>query len=223
FLRRYLSKMQFMQPPVDVPPVTGQDLQPFPEKNRILPRQRIIGMQARLATEKGVEYLIEAMPEVLQKYPTARVLHQSQYLYVIAEEQYAKMLVPMIEKLGEHWSFLGLLSPLEQSAFFHSSEVMVLPSINSTESFGMAQVEAMTCGTPAVASDLPGVRCPVRETGMGKVIPPRDSHALAQAIIEVLDRPGEFTGDANAIRKHFSPETVAREYEANFKELISSK
>jgi glycosyltransferase involved in cell wall biosynthesis len=223
FLHRYLSKMQFVQPPVDVPLVTGQDLQAFREKNQIEPGQRIIGMQARLATEKGVEYLIEAIPEVLKKYPTARVLHQGQYQNVMGEEQYARKLAPMIEELGEHWSFLGLLPAAEQAAFFHASEVLVLPSINSTESFGMVQVEAMTCGTPAVASDLPGVRCPVRETGMGKIVPPRDPHALAEAIIEVLDRPEQFSGDANAIRQHFSPETVAREYEAIFKELTASK
>jgi glycosyltransferase involved in cell wall biosynthesis len=223
FLRRYLSKMQFVQPPVDVPEVNGKDLQAFREKNQILPGQRIIGMQARLATEKGVEYLIEAMPEVLEKYPTARVLHGGQYQNVMGEEQYARKLAPMIQSLGNHWSFLGVLSPVEQAAFFHTSEVLALPSINSTESFGMVQVEAMTCGTPAVASDLPGVRCPVRETGMGKIVPPRDPHALAQAIIEILDRPEQFSGDANAIRNHFSPEMVAREYEAIFKELTSSK
>jgi glycosyltransferase involved in cell wall biosynthesis len=223
FLHRYLSKMQFVQPPVDVPLVTEQDLRAFREKNQIEPGQRIIGMQARLATEKGVEYLIEAIPEVLKKYPTARVLHQGQYQNVMGEEQYARKLAPMIEELGEHWSFLGLLPAAEQAAFFHASEVLVLPSINSTESFGMVQVEAMTCGTPAVASDLPGVRCPVRETGMGKIVPPRDPHALAEAIIEVLDRPEQFSGDANAIRQHFSPETVAREYEAIFKELTASK
>ena len=100
---------------------------------------------------------------------------------------------------------------------------MVLPSINSTESFGMVQVEAMTCGTPAVASDLPGVRCPVRETGMGKIVPPRNAQALAEAIIEILDHPEQFTGDADGIRHHYSSETVARRYEAIFKELISSK
>ncbi len=223
FLRRYLSKVRVVHPPVHIPRVTEQDLQAFREKNRIQSGQRIIGMQARLATEKGVEYLIQAMPEVLKKYPTARVLHQGQYQNVLGEEQYARKLAPMIEALGEHWSFLGLLPPVEQSAFYHTSEVLVLPSINSTESFGMVQVEAMTCGTPAIASDLPGVRCPVQETGMGRIVPPRDSRALANALIHVLDEPQKYNGSAEAIRQHYSPETVARAYEAIFKELIATK
>lgn len=223
FLRRYLSKVDVIQPPVEIPAVTEQDLLAFREKNKILPGQRIIGMQARLATEKGVEYLVQALSEVLKKYPTARVLHQGQYQNVLGEEQYARKLAPMIEALGEHWNFLGLLPPVEQAAFFHTSEVLVLPSINSTESFGMVQVEAMTCGTPSIASDLPGVRCPVRETGMGRIVPPRDAQALADALMKVLEQPQNYNGTAESIRKHYAPETVARAYEAIFKELIAKK
>ncbi len=223
FLHYYLDKMRYVPPPVEVPCVSEQDLLAFQEKNRIQPNQRIIGMSARLATEKGVEYLIEALPKILQKYPSARVLHNGQYQNVLGEEQYAQKLAPMIEQLGEHWTFLGLLSAVEQAAFFHTSEVLVLPSINSTESFGMVQVEAMTCGTPAVASNLPGVRCPIQETGMGKIVPPRDPASLARAVIDVLDHPNQFTGNPDTVRNHYSTETVAQKYEAIFKELISSK
>ncbi len=138
---------------------------------------------------------------------------------MLGEDQYAHKLEPMIERLGKHWAFLGVLPPVEQAAFFHTCEVLVLPSINSTESFGMVQVEAMTCGTPVVASDLPGVRCAVKETGMGRIVPPRNSHALAEAIKDILDAPEQFSGNPAEIRNHYSPETVARQYEALFKEL----
>lgn len=223
FLRHYLSKMRYIPPPVEVPDVDGVEVQAFKEKYHIEDGQRIIGMSARLATEKGVEYLIEALPEVLKKYPNARVLHNGQYKNVLGEEQYAQKLWPMIKQLGDHWAFLGTLSAEEQAAFFHASEVLILPSINSTESFGMVQVEAMTCGTPAIASDLPGVRCAVKESGMGKIVPPRSSQALAEAIIQVLDHPEQFTGDVKAVRQRYSSETIARQYEAIFKELLAAK
>lgn len=223
FLRRYLRKMRFIPPPVEIPAVSEEEIRAFQQKYDILPGQRIIGMNSRLAAEKGVEYLIEALPAVLEKYPQARVLHAGQYENVLGEEKYAIKMAPMIEKLGPHWNFLGVLSPEEQAAFFHTTEVLVLPSINSTESFGMVQVEAMTCGTPAVASDLPGVRCAVRETGMGRIAPPRDPQALAQAIIQILDHPEQFSGDAAAIRHKYAPETVARQYEAIFKELTAAR
>lgn len=223
FLRRYLDKMRYIPTPVELPSITEETVRAFKEKFGVLPGQRIIGMNARLATEKGVEYLIESMPEVLARHPNARVLHVGQYQNVLGEEKYAEKLAPLIERLGEHWRFLGVLSPTEQAAFFHTSEVLVLPSINSTESFGMVQVEAMTCGTPAVASDLPGVRCAVQESGMGRIVPPRDPRAIAQALIEILDHPEKYSGDGLAVRQHYASETVARQYEALFKELIAAK
>ncbi len=123
--------------------------------------------------------------------------------------------------MGEHWKFLGTLSLAEISAFFHECEVTVLPSLNSTESFGMVQVESMLCGTPVVASDLPGVRQPVMISGMGRVVPAADVQALAQAIISILDHPEKFQGDPASIAESFSPETVAVAYEEIFNRLLN--
>lgn len=223
FLRRYLRKMHFIPPPIEVPEIREESVRAFQQKYDIHPDQRIIGVNARLASEKGIEYLIEAVPAILQKVPQARVLHVGQYQNVLGEEQYAKKLAPMIDQLGEHWRFLGVLSPEEQAAFFHTCDVIALPSTNATESFGMVQVEAMTCGTPAVVSDLPGVRCVVRETGMGRIVPPCDSHALAEAILDILGHPEHFSGDAKAVRNRYSSETIARQYEVIFKELCAAR
>jgi glycosyltransferase involved in cell wall biosynthesis len=223
FLRRYMKKMRFAPTPVELPSVSDQDIAAFREKYQIQEGQQIIGMNARLATEKGVEYLIYAMPKVLEQFPSARVLHVGQYQNVLGEEKYARKLTPLIDQLGDHWTFLGLLSPIEHAAFMHISDVLVLPSINSTESFGMVQVEAMTCGTPAVASDLPGVRCAVQQSGMGLIVPPRNPQALADAVINILRSPENYAGDSESVRHYYASESVARQYEAIFKELIASK
>ena len=115
---------------------------------------------------------------------------------------------------------MGILPPSEFAAFFHAAEVTVLPSINSTESFGMVQVESMSCGTPVVTTDMPGVRQPVLLTGMGKIVPPRDAAALAQALIDILDHPAQYRGDSQLIAQRLSPQAVAAEYEALFAELL---
>ena len=222
FLRRYLDKVQIIPPPVELPEAGPEDLQAFRQKANVQPGQRIIGMAARLASEKGVEYLVQALPMVLEKHPSARVLFQGQYQNVLGEEQYAQRMAPLIRSLNERWTFLGNLTPLEMAAFFRTCEVTVLPSINSTESFGMVQVESIACGTPVIATDLPGVRQPVQMTGMGLVVPPRDAPALAQAIISVLENPNGYRGDRQAVAAHFSPDTVASEYERLFQGLIHS-
>jgi glycosyltransferase involved in cell wall biosynthesis len=125
-------------------------------------------------------------------------------------------LLPLVEKLGQHWEFLGVIPAIEQAAFFRVSNLMVLPSINSTESYGLVQVESMTCGTPVVASDLPGVRVPVQMTGMGRIVPRANAEALAQAIIEMLDHPDQYRRDPSEIIRLSSPEHVAEEYEKVF-------
>ena len=222
FLSRYLGKLRAILPPVQLPEVDSQAMAAFRQKANVQPGQRVIGMAARLATEKGVEYLVQAMPQVLAHHPTARVLYMGQYQNVMGEEEYARRLAPMIRALGEHWSFLGNLPAEELAAFFHTCEVTVLPSLNSTESFGMVQMEAMTCGTPVVASDLPGVRQPVRMTGMGLVVPPADSASLAAAIVDILDHPEKYRGDSQAVAQRFSSQRIAEEYENLFNELVSS-
>lgn len=219
FLRRYLAKVRVISPPVTLPAVSETDLEAFRNKAGIEPGQRIIGMAARLATEKGVEFLVEALPAVLEKHPGARVLFVGQYQNVFGEEAYAQQLAPLIQALGKHWSFLGILPPVEFTAFLHTADVVVLPSINSTESFGMVQVEAMTCGTPVVSSDMPGVRQPVSMTGMGMIVPPGDAAALAQAVIRILDRPEDYQRDIQALIQQFSPQAIAEVYEALFASL----
>lgn len=222
FLRRYLSKLTPIYPPVEVAPVSEAEIEAFRQKYNLRPGQRIIGMAARLATEKGVEYLAEALPLVLEKVPQARVLFVGPYQNIVGEEQYALRLAPLIEQLGEHWSFLGVLSPTEFAAFFRECELTVLPSINSTESYGLVQVEAMMSGTPVVASDLPGVRVPVQQSDMGCIVPPADAPALAEAILSILENPGAFRGHPQDIIAPSTPEAVAANYEAVF-ELARQK
>jgi len=220
FLSRYLDKLQPVFPPVEVAPVTEADRQAFRQKYDVQPGQRIIGMAARLATEKGVEFLAEALPRVLEAVPQARVLFVGPYQYVVGEEEYAARLAPLIQSLGKHWSFLGVVSDVEMSAFFHECEVTVLPSLNSTESFGIVQVESMACGTPVVASDLPGVRVPVCKTGMGLVVPPANAEKLAQALIAILQDPAAYCGQPEALLQRSTPKAVAEEYEAIFNRLL---
>lgn len=220
FLSKYLDKIHAIPPPIELSEVNPSVLKAFREKYGIQQNDRIIGMASRLATEKGVEYLVKALPTVIEKYPHLRVLFAGQYQDVLGEEAYSQKLAPLIKDLGEHWTFLGVLNSEEFSAFFHTAELTVLPSINSTESFGMVQVESMICGTPVISTDLPGVRQPVIMTGMGRSIPSRDAPALSQAILEVLDHPGEYRGDQQVVRNRFSPDSIAEQYEILFNQLI---
>lgn len=219
FLSRYLDKVQVIPPPVEVPPIEENELNKFRDDHAIQTGP-VIGMASRLAAEKGVEILLRALPVILERYPEARVMFAGQYLNVLGEAEYATRLEPLLSEFNSQWTFLGVLRPREMAAFFRSCDVTVLPSLNSTESFGLVQIESMICGTPVVASDLPGVRQPVLTTGMGKISAIGDEEALAQAILEVLQNPGAFRTAAEELRSKFDPRQTAPAYVQLFEELL---
>ena len=103
--------------------------------------------------------------------------------------------------------------------FYPNLDMLVIPSLNSTESFGLVQIEAMINGTPCIASALPGVRQPVYQHEMGKVVPIGDHQALGKVIIEIADHKEDFLRDPEPIQEHYNPEIVAEAYEELFIEI----
>jgi glycosyltransferase involved in cell wall biosynthesis len=208
-------------PPVIMPTPDPEAVEAFVIQHDLADRP-VVGMAARLATEKGVEVLIEAMPRLLEAFPRLKVLFAGQYEDVVGEEVYYHRLMPMIQALGpDHWEFLGVLTQEQMPAFYAACDVLVVPSLNSTESFGLVQVEAMLCGTPSIASNLPGVRQPPRMTGMGAVTPIGDSSALAEAIIRIIQNPGDYARPRDVIADTFSLERTVSGYESLFDRLVS--
>ncbi len=218
-LKIHLQKVVPISPPIVVEKISDQEVLDFCAKHNIEKGQIIIGMAARMASEKGVEYLIGALKDVLLTYPTACVLFAGEYRNVIGEEKYRDRILKMTGQLGAHWKFLGVDSQRERSAFYHRCNVLVLPSVNSTESFGMVQVEALMCGTPVIATDLPGVRQPVLQSGYGLVIPPRDSSALSKAIPLLLKKYPSKVNPTDYTRA-FLPGAVAAKYLELFSNCI---
>ena len=76
-------------------------------------------MATRLAAEKGVEVLLDAMPAILEKYPDAVVLFAGQYKNVLAEKDYEEKVMPLIKKYisSDNWRFLGSIKS-ERNGFF---------------------------------------------------------------------------------------------------------
>jgi glycosyltransferase involved in cell wall biosynthesis len=141
----------------------------------------------------------------------------------LGEEQYARRLKPLFEQFGPHWTFTDSLHGQELASLFANCDVTVLPSLNSTESFGLVQVESMLCGTPSVCSNLPGVRVPVQTTGMGVVAPIGDANGLAEAITRVVQHRAEFVRPYEEISKYYSTERSVREYVSLYEQMIQSK
>jgi glycosyltransferase involved in cell wall biosynthesis len=223
FLQRFSSKLHVIPPPVELPEMTKSGIAAFARMHNPEGKHPVIGMAARLATEKGVEVLLQAFPRILERYPDAMILFAGQYRNVLAEEAYAQRLLPRIRMYEEkgQWKFLDVLDPVRMAAFYPNLDVITVPSLNSTESFGLVQVEAMLCGSPSVASDLPGVRQPVLQTGMGEIAPIGDPEGLADAILKVLDHSERYVRPREEIAARFSTERTVDDYERLFMRMLS--
>ena len=184
FLSRFRQKVSTVYPPIIVEPPDPKAVAAWRAELGLEGRS-IVGFAGRFSEDKGGEYLLGSIPHVMAEVPDARYVFAGEYRNVIGENYFEKVR-PIVESNRDHVLFLGELHGQRLSNFYSMCDLLTLPSINSTESFGMVQVEAMLCGTPVVASDIPGVREPVRVSGMGLVVPPRDARALGRGIVEVL-------------------------------------
>lgn len=225
YLSRYASKLTPILPPVELPEATPEAVSAFAETHLVKQRNPVIGMAARFASEKGVEVLLDALPVILKKYPKAQVLFAGTYQNVMGEQAYSDRLMPRIREyeLRGHWKFLGNLDPVQMAAFYPNLDVITVPSLNSTEAFGLVQIEAMMNGVPSVPSALPGVRQPVKMHSMGIVSEIGDSESLASAILEVLDNKKKYRGDIESIKTAYNPDSIGQEYETLFKRLMKKK
>jgi glycosyltransferase involved in cell wall biosynthesis len=212
FLRPFRDKLHSIYLPVEIPE---------PDPSRVaawkselgLTRSRIVGFAGRWVEEKGFDYLLQAIPEVLKAFPETHFVYAGQS--DIPYEDFFERCAPSLASVSQHVTMLGLLTdPRELANFYAMCDVFALPS--RTDCFPLAQIEAMLCGAPVVAADIPGAREVVTVTGMGLLVPPRDPSALAAGIIEVLRRPEHYRRTREQIRSLFNADRCVREFEALF-------
>jgi glycosyltransferase involved in cell wall biosynthesis len=221
-LRLFRRKREVIEPAVRIEAPTAEGAREF--RRRHAPGgERVVGVAARVAAEKGIEHLLEALPRVRAGVGEVKILFTGEPGGAVGEQAYWERLRPLLARAGASCVFVGTLARRELPDFYAACDVTVLPSTNSTEAFGLVQLESMLSGTPVVASDLPGVRVPVRETGMGRVVPPRSPDALADAIVEVIRNRAAYVRPREEIERRFSFGRMAGEYESLFERLARGR
>ena len=179
-----------------------------------------IGMATRIATDKGIEYMIDALPKIWEKFPDAKLFIVGT-VHAVGEERYFEKLKPLFDKYAEKIILLGQVEPEAMPYFFKNIDLLVVSSVNSTEAFGMVQVEAMFEGTSVVATDLPGVRVPVQITGMGDIAKIADSDDLANKIVQVLKKkPAK---NEHVLTTKFDTNSLTKQYLDFYKTAIKSR
>lgn len=156
---------------------------------------------------KGFHFLLEAMPEILGRYPDAviYVAGNSVISHKTLKERlklpaYGKYLLELIRryKLADHVVMLGRLSEEEMKERFLLSHVFVCPSIleNSPNSLG----EAMLLGVPSAAARTGGIPDLIKDGEEGVLFCPGSPGEIAEAVCAVFDRERDETGRTLAQR-----------------------
>ena len=211
YLQPFMDKVSAVYPPIQLP-------LPNPQRVEELRAEwakdggPLIGYAGRFVEEKRPDLAIRALEVVSRKYPNARLVFAGQNI-IPYENTWEQALV---NQYRDRLIFLGLLpDPQDMANFYAACDVLVLPS--DTECFALVQVEAMLCGTPVVATDIPGGRVPVRETGMGKLAGKGDWQSIGAALVEVLDHPEHYRKAREFIEHTFSFQETVDRYEKQFR------
>lgn len=152
---------------------------PDPRLAELRERGPLLLFVAELAERKGVMTLLEAMLKVRDRHPEAS-------LALAGDGPEREKLIRRADELGlgESVTFLGHADDI--AAVFSSADVFV--SSSWAESLPYSVIEAMTLGIPTVATDVGGTREAIFDGRTGRLVPPRDPAALAEAINELLER-----------------------------------
>ena len=142
----------------------------------------------RLVEKKGVQFLLEAMPAVLKKHSTVRLILAGSGPMEQELRQQAQRL-----HLSEKIDFLGMVSQTRLPELYRTATLAIFPFIvaksGDQEGFGLVQVEAMGCECPFIAGDLPAIHDIITHEENGLIFPSGNAQALADAIIKLLDDP----------------------------------
>jgi glycosyltransferase involved in cell wall biosynthesis len=201
--------------------INGCDLTVFHVRDRLEARRKlgidpdsqVVLYIGRMDVKKGLRELVEAATVLRPK-------HANLHVYLIGEGPDR----PLIQSDIQANNAAGYIHALPGCAFdevavwMTAADLVTLPSY--MEGCPNVVLEAQACGRPVVASNAGGIP-EILSEACGRLVPPRDSGVLAQALASVLDR----NWDAKAISAHGSRswEAVAAELLGIFESLVSAR
>ncbi len=200
-------------------------VEPFPGESQREAARESLGLDkslkyllvvARLTPEKGLKYLLEAMPAVVERYHAVQLL-------ILGDGPLRAPLERLASRsgAGDRIEFLGFRSDV--SIYMRACDLFVLPSL--TEGMPRTILEAANCGIPVIASDVSGIPEIVSDGVSARLVTPGNSRLLAEAITSLLsDQAGAVALAKKArerLEKEFTLETMIARHENVYTELAA--
>jgi len=187
---------------------------PNKKDNSIKKKHKINGpfllFVGRLAPEKGVSYLIEAIPSILKKYPKAKLM-------LIGDGTLKEELVKKVEELKIENSvvFMGKIQNKNLPKYYATADIFVSPSLR--EGSPVSYIESLSCGTPIIVGDLPVSR-EIVGANRGFVVNPKDIKNISNNIIRLLSKNKIIKSELyNSIQRDYDWENIANQFKGVLK------
>jgi len=133
---------------------------------------------------KGIRYLVEAIPKIVAEYPDLKLL-------IIGDGVLKTEMISLVEQqnVQDNVLFLGAILNNELPEFYATADIFVMPSLY--DGFGLVNIEAMSCGTLPIVSDIPVFREIIEDGKTGVLVELKNSEKLASAVVRYLRNPEE--------------------------------
>ncbi|MEX0658948.1 MAG: glycosyltransferase family 4 protein [Egibacteraceae bacterium] len=191
------------------------DAEPLPDL--VDPERPLLLFVGRLEPRKGLDVAIRAFLRLRASHPSVR-------LCVVGEGPERRRCQEMVPgSLRPDVLFVGAVDEAQKPRYHASADVFVAPNLGG-ESFGIVLLEAMSAGLPVVASNIPGFRGVVKDARQGRLVPPGDALALADALGTLLANPrlrAAMTAEGRRSTGRYDWKVVGAEVEEVYRQALS--
>jgi len=177
-----------------------------------------IFFMGRLEKRKGIDFLLKCMPKIKAGCEDAR-------LYIAGSGVLKRQLEEMVRCFGLQDSvrFLGVIDDRQVNEWYNRVTLVVIPSV--FEGFGLNAIEAMSCGTPVVATDVDGLRDVIEEGVNGRLVPYNDVDGMSECILRLLEDEQErrrlAVNGKKRVKAMYDWQSISRQMSYIYKLLMS--
>ena len=218
-LKPLWDKLHFIYAPVDQPPPDAERVAAW-RSELGLDGKILVGFAGRFVEEKGFDFLLEAVPDIVERVPDVHFVFAGEQH--IPYEAFYETHRAKLEAVSDRFTMLGLITDDQRMADFYGLiDLFALPS--RSDCFPSTQIESVRAGTPLVTADIPGAREIVKVSGMGEIVAARDAAALADGIVQVATKLDHYRGFHDEALAIFDPEKAILAYEDLFQLAVDGK
>lgn len=182
YLKNYIKKIKVVHPGIDTNKYHPMQSSEIRAKYDLKDEKIIlfVGQLNKESQHKGLDFLLQSIPIINKKINSK--------LIVVGTGNYSEHYKTRANDLNisNNVIFSGFVDGNDLVKYYNEADVLVLPSYNDAEGFGIVLIEAQACGIPVIGTNVGGIPAAIKDGETGLLIPPKDINQLSSALIRLL-------------------------------------